>query len=530
MIIHNANVHTIDATNNRAQAVAVEGDRITAVGTNDEILTQAGVNGPKIDAAGKTLLPGLIDSHIHVASVGENLEKVRTNDLVTLEQLLERVGEAAADLPEGQWIQGASDWHESQLTENRFPSRWELDSASPKHPVFLRRGGHNVVVNTLALKMAGIGEEDADPAGGRYDRNDAGSLTGWILERPAIQQVERLLPERTPEQSQSGIRHAMNAFASTGITAVRAMHVGPQELAGWRALAETGSSPVRGVLMISIHPRRPAGEDFAMLEELGLAQDQGDDRVRIGGLKMTHDGGVETSPLSEDYANQPGFRGIEVAPVAKIRDVSEFACRNGWRMAVHTVGDQAIRNVLNIWTELDQSYPVAGAGWALEHPYLLTEAEIDQMKRLGVVPHMQTSHNYTLGVGWREFWGAARANRSIPNRTLIDAGFTPAGGTDSPVTPFDPFLAMWADVTRQTAAAGVLGAHEAVTPLEALKMHTIWAAHGLGMEDRIGFIEPGKLADLVLVSEDPLAVDPNRLRELRAEMTISGGKIVHGHA
>ena len=196
-------------------------------------------------------------------------------------------------------------------------------------------------------------------------------------------------------------------------------------------------------------------------------------------------------------------------------------------MSVHTVGDQAIRNVLDAWDTLNMKRPIANKRWGLEHPDLPGSKDIALMKKLGIIPYMQTSHNYTLGIGWLEYWGKDRANKSIPNRTLIDAGLRPSGGTDAPVTPYNPFLAMWVDVTRGTATAGVLGKAQAVTPLESLRMHTIWAARGLMMRDRIGSIERGKYADLAVISDDVLAIDPAKLKDVRAEMTILNGKVVY---
>jgi hypothetical protein len=480
-----------------------------------------------IDVGGKTVLPGIIDSHIHVESVGENLNRVRTNDLTSIAQLLDRIKAAAAKARDGEWIEGASDWHESQLKENRFPTRWELDEVAPDNPVFMRRGGHNVVINTQAMLLAKIGEKDPDPPGGHYRRDDQERLTGWILERPAIEPIAKLIPKSTPEEAEMALERAMAALSSSGITAVRGQHVSPQELGSWRALAKAGATTVRGVLIISINPRRPAKLDFDMLQKLELKQDQGDDMVRIGGLKLTHDGGVETSLLTEEFANRKGYKGIQVTPLAKVKEVSEFACANGWRMSVHTVGDQAIKNVLGVWDTLNKTCPLSTRMWGLEHPYLPDSDDIALMKTLGIVPYMQTSHNYTLGVGWVEFWGKARADKSIPNRTLIDAGLKPAGGTDAPVTPFNPFIAMWGDVTRGTVAAGVLGKDQAVTPLESLRMHTIWSARGLMMDDRIGSIEIGKYADLAVVSDDVLAIDPEKLKDVQAEMTILSGKVVY---
>ena len=527
LILHNARIHTVDAGNRTAQALAVAGGRIVALGTNEEVLRLAGAATRRIDAGGRTVLPGLIDAHIHVLPMGQNLKKLRTNDLKDLATLLARVKAMAAALPKEAWIEGASDWHESQLRENRFPTRWELDAAAPAHPVFLRRGGHNVVINSVAMRLAGIGERDPDPPGGHYERDAQGRFNGWILERPAIEKVADLIPKPAPDEDERAAKAAMRALNASGITAVRDMHVLPPDARTWHALAAKGETTVRAHLMLSIHPRRPAAEDIATVEGLRRQLGAGDDFVRIGGIKMTHDGGVEANLTSEEYANKKGYKGATVTPVAKMKEMSAWACRNGWTVGIHTVGDQAIRNVLGLWQELAATCPIAGKRWGLEHPYLLSPETIAQMKALGVIPHMQTPHHYTLGVGWVAYWGRSRADRSIPNRTLIDAGFEPTGGTDAPVTPYDAFLGMWSDVTRQTAAAGIIGKAEAVTAAESLRMRTIWAARGMHWDGAIGSLEVGKFADFVVVSADPLTVEPNALRDIVAELTFLGGRLVY---
>lgn len=527
LIVHNGVIHSMDTADEPAQAVAVSGERILALGSNQDILALAGPDTRQIDAGGKTVIPGLIDTHIHLDEVGANIQKIQTNDLTELKQLLERISEAADGLPDGDWIVGATDWHESQLLERRFPTRKELDAAAPHNPVFLQRGGINAVINSAAMDIAGIGEQDPDPAGGKYDRGVDGRFSGWIQSFGKVKEIAGLLPQADEAQLREQLRVAMTALGNKGVTTVRSQHVSPELVKVWRAMAQEEQPGLRGVLMMEISPRAPLQSDIAMLLENGLEQDQGNDMLRIGGLKVTYDGGVETSLLKTDFANIPGFKGIEVTPLTKIRALSEYACANGWRLSVHAIGDQAIANVLQVWSELDQDCPIAGLRWGLEHPYLPSLADIGLMKQLGVVPHTQAPHNYTLGAGWVEFWGEQRANSSIPNRSYIDAGLHPAGGSDSPVAPYDPFLAMWVEVTRQTAAAGILGATEAVTPLEALKMHTIWAAYGLGMEDNIGSLTAGKYADMVILSDDPLMVEPEKIRDISAEWTILSGKVIH---
>lgn len=527
LILHDAKVRTMDDAIGIAEAVAVSGDRILAVGSNEEILALRDAHSRVIDLDGRTLIPGLVDTHLHLDEVGENLQKIPTNDLRSLDVLLERIAAEAERLPAGEWIVGASDWHESQLAENRFPSREELDAVAPNHPVFLRRGGINAVINSAAMAVAGIDEEDADPPGGKYDRDENGRFTGWIQSFAKVNEIAGLLPAPSEAQVRANFVAAMRALSSRGVTTVRSQHVSPEHLASWRAVVDDGEHSLRGVAMMAINPRAPLAQDIALLDEHGISPGMGDDDLRVGGLKATYDGGVETALLREDYANIPGFRGIEVTPLEKIEQLSAFACENGWGLSVHAIGGQAISNVLNAWGELNEHCPVGGLGWGLEHPYLPNASDLERMRELSITPHTQAPHNYTLGSGFLEFWGEERTHRSIPNRTYIDAGLLPAAGTDAPVAPFDPFLAMWVEVTRQTAAAGVLGAEEAVTPQESLRMHTLWAAQGLGMEDRIGSISPGKYADMVVVSEDPVTLDPESLRDIAVEWTFFSGEVVH---
>ncbi|UYG07135.1 amidohydrolase [Halomonas sp. M4R1S46] len=527
LILHDAKVRTMDDAIGVVEAVAISGNRVSAVGSNEEVLALRDDGVRVIDLDGRTVIPGLVDTHLHLDEVGENLQKIQTNDLRSLQVLLGRIAAEAERLSDGGWIVGASDWHESQLEENRFPSREELDEVAPDNPVFLRRGGINAVINSKAMEVAGIDEEDADPPGGKYDRDESGRFSGWIQSFSKVNEIAGLLPAPSEEQVRSNFLAAMQALSSKGVTTVRSQHVSPDHLASWRAIVDDGGHSLRGVAMMSINPRAPLEQDIASLEEHGISPGMGDDDLRVGGLKVTHDGGVETALLREEYTNIPGFKGIEVTPLEKVERLSAYACENGWGLSVHAIGGQAITNVLNAWNELNDECSLADLGWGLEHPYLPNASDIELMRELSVTPHTQAPHNYTLGAGFLEFWGEERTHRSIPNRTYIDAGVLPAAGTDSPVAPFDPFLSMWVEVTRQTAAAGVLGAEEAVTPLESLKMHTIWAAQGLGMEDRIGSISPGKYADMVVLSDDPLSVAPEELRKISADWTFFSGEAVH---
>jgi predicted amidohydrolase YtcJ len=527
LIVHNANVITLDRNDSRAEAVAVRDGRIISVGSNAAVLRLAVPETRTLDARGRPVVPGFYDSHVHLALLSTDFRRVKLSDVDSIEMMVERLRARAAATPKGEWIEGASDWHESQLKEGRYPTRFEIDAATPDHPVFIRRGGHNVIVNSMGLKLAGIAENAADPPGGHFHRDGQGRVTGWITERPAFAAVERLLKPLNPQEYVAAMKAGMAVLSAHGVTSVRDMHVSAESVRAWQKLWAANDLPLRGNLMLTIHPRRPAKEDIDQWGSLGIFSGFGDDWLRIGGFKMTYDGGVEASLQYEDFANKAGYKGTPIIPLEKIKAISEWACRNDWRVTVHALGDRAIDDVLGVYEGIDKTCALPGRRWALEHPYLPSAAAIHKIKRLGVQVTTQTGHNYFLGVGWLEYLGKDRAHKLIPNRTYIDNGILPAGGTDAPAGPFDPFLALWADVTRETRAAGVLGQDQAVTPLEALKMHTLWTAMALGEDDRKGSIEVGKLADMVVLSDDVLAVPRGRIREVRALTTIVGGKIAY---
>jgi predicted amidohydrolase YtcJ len=526
LIVHNANVITLDRNDTRAEAVAVRDGRIVSIGSSAAIMRLAAPETRTIDARGKPVVPGFYDSHIHLGRLATDLKKIRMSDVDAIDTLLERVRARAATTPKGSWIETASDWHESQLEEQRFPTRWELDKVSAEHPVFIRRGGHNVVANSLALRLAGIADTAQDPPGGQFDRDGQGRPTGWIIGMPAFAAIERLVPPPSPEAYAAAVKEATQILSSYGITSVRDLSVDSNSVRLWQKLWAAGELTVRGHLMLAIHPRRPAKEDTDQWGSLGISSGFGDDWLRLGGFKMVYDGGVEASLQYEDYANKAGYKGNPVSSLEKVKAISEWACKNDWRMTVHALGDKGIDDVLGVYGDVDKACPLQGRRWALENTYMPSAAAIDKIKRLGIQVTTQTGHNYTLGAGWVDFLGKDRANKLVPNRTYIDNGILPAGGTDAPVTPFDPFLTLWMDLTRETKSAGILGPDQAVTPLEALKMHTLWVAMAVGEDDRKGSLEVGKLADMAILSDDILTVPKGRVREIRALATITGGKIV----
>lgn len=527
LVLYNGRIHTMDGTGKTPEAVACVGDRIVAVGTTGDLEERVPSPDRSLNLEGRTVVPGFIDAHVHLGQLSLDLQKVQVHDVHSLSELQDAIARAAEETPAGEWIQSASDWHQNQLEEERFPTRWELDRATDDHPVILYRGAHNAVVNSEALRRAGIDEDAEDPEGGHFHRNEDGELTGWLQEDPAVEPVEELLPEPDPAEYREALGRGIQKLHSVGVTSIRDAQVRPRDLRVYQQLRSRNELTMRSTLCPFIAPENPVEEELDMWGSAGISTGWGDEWLRLGPLKMFADGGVETAMLKEEYANQPGYRGLAVTPEETVDTVLEWAGQHDWGVAVHAVGDRAVEQVLNRFRAHRSAFDRSGQPLCMEHGILMPPEKIADLMELDVRLTVQTGHLYTLGSAWVDYFGEERAHRLYPLRSLIDRGVKPAGGTDAPVTPYDTFVAMEVDVSRRTNTGEVLGDDQAITPREALMMHTRWAARATGEQSIKGTITPGKRADLAVLSDDPLTTEPDRLSDLECELTVAGGDVVY---
>jgi predicted amidohydrolase YtcJ len=529
-LLRNGHIHTMDAGETTTTAVAIRDGRFVATGAAAEAL--AGPATQVIDLGGRTAVPGLIDSHVHQHQWGMNLPAVQLLDTRSIADILARIGERARATPPGDWVIASSLWHESILAEGRLPTRWELDSVAPNNPVFIPRGGHVVAVNSLALARAGVTRDTPQPAGGVIVKRQDGEPTGVLLIAGATVLARRVLPAPPPVPEQTRlVTQAMRDLNALGVTTVVEPGI-TDEVAGiYRALRDQGAMTVRTWLLW----RAATGEQIRR----GIAAQRDwpqHPMLRTGGIKWLLDGGVEGGRMNEPYRIVPGeqtnpeYRGILLLPsggeaelLEGLRDIH----RAGLQIQTHAVGDFTIDLITRLYGQVDRELgAIRPLRWTVMHIFLPTPTALTEMARLGVMATAQ-NHPVLLGHNQRRWWGDERAAYSIPIRRIIDAGVHVGGGTDAPVVPGDPFQSMWWMTTRGTLAGYRLGPEHAITAREALRLYTRNNAVLLGAEAELGSIEPGKLADLVVLSQDVLAVDPERLRETRALLTLVGGRVVH---
>lgn len=530
LVLYGGTVQTLNDNAPGATAIALAGERIHALGDDAAMRALAGPDARQIDLHGACVLPGLIDSHNHLLSTGLNLDAVDLSVARTVADVLAAIRVRAATTPAGEWIVTSSRWHESALAEARFPTRDELDHVAPVHPVLLRRGGHNVVANSRALALGGVDEATADPPGGTYVRRD-GRLTGHIIGAPAYTRVAGKVPPPDEARMVAAIRDVSARYAAAGLAGVIEPGLSAEQIAAFRRARAEDALAVRAVLMQRAVPGTTEAErERALTACAALPKPDGDDFLRVGGIKIVADGGVETNFLREPYAfaDDPAApRGKPQVSPENMAAVCRWAARSGRGLGVHCVGDAAIDLVLDAFEAANRDTPIAPLRWTLIHMTLVDEGQLARARALGLGIAVQQPLIYALGAGWAKYWGPERSGRASPMRMYAGSGLPVGGGSDSPVTPYQPLLGIWSSVTRATEVAGVLGPEWGCTVARALQMYTSGSAWLSFDEERRGRLAPGYLADLTVLAADPLSVPLDGLRDLPVMMTVVGGRVVY---
>lgn len=532
-VYFNGTVHTLDQHDSDAEAIAIAGTRVLATGASDAMLALAGKGAELQDLRGRTVIPGLIDSHNHLLSTGLNAELVDLSRAKTVAAVVTALSARAAQMPAGSWVISSSRWHESQLAERRFPTRSELDAAVPGHPVLIRRGGHNIVVNSAALRLANVDEATPDPPGGTYVRDTEGRLTGHVIGSPAYSRITSLTPAPTEETLLAAIRRAMRLYSASGLTGVIEPGLGPAEMRAYESLHEAGELSVRTVMMPRLSPgTTPADLERAeaALLALPLRTNFGDALLRVGGIKIVADGGVETNYLREPYAHADDPSAPCGKPQVSAGNLAQFcrlAARLHWQVGVHCVGDAAIDLVLDAFSAANAAHSIAGRRWTLIHMTLARPEHFLRAGELGLILAVQQPLIYALGAGWVKYWGQERAAMASPMRAYVESGLPVGGGSDSPVTPYQPLLGIQSSILRSTEIAGVLGPEWGISATQALRLYTTGSAFCSFDESWRGSLEPGKLADLVVLGADPLRVAAEEIAAIPVEQTLMDGRTVH---
>ena len=525
----NANVITMDANLSTAEALGVSGDTLAVVGTTTEVLAWAGDEADVIDIAGKTIIPGLIESHNHISigAIWETHANCSSVTCGTIEDVLNTIAERVATTEPGQWVQGFG-FDDTAIAEMRHLTRHDLDSVSTEHPVCIRHvSGHLSYLNSLALELVGISAETPDPPGGTIHREDGGHPSGLLLET-AAHVVRPLLPVPTRAEFKEMLVAKIANFNAYGLTGTHDAAVGYGGTGGLffgvcRELEAEGSLNIRIYTAV-------LEDAYNEYDTLGVAKGYGSAYVRVGGVKFFQDGSIQgfTGALLEDYHTRPGHRSQFIHSQETLNEKFIHHQGNGDHIVVHCNGDAAIESVLQAMEAAQAAHPREDTRHMLIHCQMAHDDHIDRMIALGVIPSYFSNHVYYWGDRHKNiFLGPERAARIDPLGTSLKKGLRIAIHSDFPVTPIDPWFTMHTAVNRLTRSAEVLGPDERISPLEALRTFTIDAAWCSFEEDIKGTLEVGKLADFVVCSDNMLTCDPLEIKNIKALRTVIGGRTVY---
>src|SRR5262245_17054288 len=528
VIYYNAKVVTVDDQFSYAQAVAIAGDKFTAVGTNDAVRRVAGPNTRQIDLRGMTVVPGLTDNHLHNAGGGPGVDLSRARSIA---DVLKAVGDRVRRVDPGEIVISNSDWHEAQLTEQRLPLRRDLDTVAPMTPVVLVRGGHEYILNSAALAKWNITKATPQPSGGRITRDADGELNGELVD--TAKSLVALPPEK-PRMLDQRIRDQIveyNKLHAVGLTAVR--HPG-DSIDNYRMRKDMER---RGVLTMRVTQLlRLGGAPAAIAQTLkasGLSPDDGDALLRLGGMKMIVDvcfeGGFMREPYEEPYGEGGTFRGLQTTPPDQFNEIVRLYNRLGWRVFTHAVGDAAIDEVLAGYESANAEASITGRRWGIEHAFIGRRDHLPRMKNLGLFLSLQ-DHLYLAGPSLVNYWGRQRAFLTTPVKMYLDAGLPVSGGTDSSVVPYSPLWVIYHFVTRDTISGGPMGVDQKISREDALRIVTRNHWYLTFEENTKGTIAPGRFADMVVLPEDIMTVPAKRIEQMRVMMTMVGGKVVYRDA
>jgi predicted amidohydrolase YtcJ len=481
-----------------------------------------------VDLQGHFVGPGLTDDHFHNEGGGTGIDLSHVRSLA---ELLTTVANAAARARAGLLLVSNSDWHEAQLKEQRLPLANELDQAAPNNPVVLVRGGHSYILNNVALKKFNITKNTPVPAGGQISRGPDGELTGELFDnaKPLVK-----LPEQR-QLTMEGVIATQKVLNRYGITAVRipGSYKGDmlEALKLWRQADSDHTLTVRYTVYMPGFGFRSAEQVDREIARWGVKQDEGDDFVRIGGIKLAVDGGFEgghiSRPYQEPYGERGTYSGLTTVPPAAYNEVVKEINRKGWRATTHAVGDAAVEQVLAAYELANADQRLVGKRWAIEHAFIARPDLIKRMKNLELMISAQ-DHLYLAAPVLKKYWGSDLASEVTPLKSYIDAGLLVAGGTDSPVIPFNPFWELYHFGSRDTISDGVYGQDQKIASRALLlKLDTINFAKLIGEEGRRGSIEAGKLADFAVLSDDFLSVPVDKIPNMKALATYVGGKEVY---
>ena len=526
LIILNADVRTMDDGRPKAEAVAISGNRVAAVGTSADLRALAGPKTRVIDAGGRSVLPGFNDAHVHWLSGGFSITNVDLRDASTPAEFTRRIGEFAKKIPKGRWILGG-DWDHEKFPGAQLPTKEWIDAATPDHPVFVSRlDGHMALANSLALKLAKLTKETKDVPGGLIVRDSNGDPTG-VLKDAAMDLVDKAVPPRSWEENHAAALAATEHAATLGVTSVQDMSAG-DDVGLYQYMLERGELKTRLYAVRSI-------VSWEVLGKTGVRAAFGNEWLRIGGLKGFADGslGSTTALFFEPYADAPNTRGLlfdQMLPEGIMLQRAQAADKRGLQVIIHAIGDDANFRILEIYREVAEKNGPRDRRFRIEHAQHLRPSEIKRFSSQKVIASMQPYHCADDGRWCDKRIGPERSKSTYAFRSLLDAGARLAFGSDWTVAPLNPMEGLKAAVTRQTLD----GKHpsgwvpeQKISLEEAIRAYTVGSAYAEFQDQVKGSLTPGRLADLVLLDGDIFKVDAAKLDQVKVTMTMVDGKLVY---
>ena len=478
VILVNGDLLTQDPAAPRAQAMAISGDRIIAVGSNADIRALARRSTRVVDFGGRVVIPGVIDAHSHPAYAGIRHLREVDCDLRSIGAIQAALRARAATTPAGKWVMGFK-YDDTKTAERRFLTRADLDAVSTAHPIYVQhRGGHTAYVNSAAFTAAGIKESVADPVGGRFERDPAGNLSGRVAEAASDLLAKISAQPYTRADQQAGVAEISRRLAQAGITSVTDAGGSPQDLRAYQDARDAGELKTRVYCHI-------LAEYLELMIAAGVRTGLGDEWVKVGAVKCLADGSISerTARLSEPYVGRPADFGIMVNDAGKLWPIFEKAHRAGWQIGTHANGDVAIDVVAGLYERLQREWPRRDPRFRFEHCTVLTPELIRRIKALGAIPTPFASYVYFHGEKMVEY-GADRLERMFPLRWFLDAGIPATMGSDYPPGPFEPMMALTSMLTRTDIRGTTWGASQRITFDEALRVLTVNGAYA-SFEERL---------------------------------------------
>jgi predicted amidohydrolase YtcJ len=528
LLIRAAAIHTLVPGQPPQRAIATRGDRVLALSPNPRGLDDLVTARTKVyHLPDSTVLPAFDDTHTHLIAAAQSVHDVPVHEARSIPEFLDMIRKRAAATPEGEWIRTTTNWQELNLPERRMPTAAELDQATDRHPVLVKRGGHNDVVNSYALRLAGITEDTPSPAGGVIGRDADGPLTGRLIDN-AQPLVERLLPPLDRAKRVSGLTTASGQYAATGIGTVRDAACPLDTYRLLLAVHEAGGLSTRIRALIPTFGMTSAAQVSDLLDGMDDLRYSADPWIQLWGVKFGLDGGLEAGATEEPYASDPdhSYCGMLMWEPDALAEAIDAVVRRGWRVGTHAYGDRAVRVLLDVYERVLRNNPSLPDGTlVMEHGGLASPKQRARAVAMGIPVTIQHPLAHDTAHVEQGFWGPERVAALFPARGWLDDGALVTAGSDFPVGQFGAMRSVWGMTTRQTVI-GVQGPEHAITYDEAVTLHTISAAR-LNREEHLrGCLTPGRLADLTIWDQDPAQATSDALRDLNPTHTFLGGSLV----